>query len=203
MVLHFVGLMASPFLFLSRDARIKLGLSRSPHSLWISWAILLGAVSPLVVWWVGFLLYGLSPDNWYVTVSSTLMRDSRLGGMPAPMLFPTLAIPAAVFSPLGEELFFRGVFHEAIAERFGQGAAAAGTAAAFGLMHLFHHGVALGPSGVEWRPVSGLIWVVLTVGLGVLFTFCRQRGGSIWTAVVAHSAFNVSMVAVIVGVVRR
>jgi membrane protease YdiL (CAAX protease family) len=203
MVLHFVALMLTPFLFLSVHGRTTLGLSRAPEPAWIPWAILLGAVSAVVAWWVGLLLFGQSQDNWYVTVSATLMRDPRLGGMGPSALFLTLAIPAALFSPMGEELFFRGVFHDAVAERLGQEAATAANAAAFGLMHLFHHGVALSPAGVDWRPVSGLLWVVITMGLGVLFTVCRQRGGSIWAPVVAHSAFNVSMVAIIVGVVCR
>ena len=42
----------------------------------------------------------------------------------------------------------------------------------------------LGPAGARMLVMVGLSW---------LFTLCRQRSGSIWPAVAAHSAFNLVM----------
>jgi len=46
--------------------------------------------------------------------TGTTVRDSfRLpelrGSMPGPLLFATIALPAMIFSPIGEEILFRGV----------------------------------------------------------------------------------------------
>src|SRR5205807_4544739 len=98
------------------------------------------------------LLFDRSRDNWYVTVGAALLHDPRLAALPTAVLFLSLAIPSALFSPLGEELFFRGLFHESIAARAGQGAASFANGVAFGLMHLVHHGITAGPFGLEVRP---------------------------------------------------
>jgi hypothetical protein len=71
------------------------------------------------------------------------------------------------------------------------------TAVSFGVIHLFHHGLAL-TDGIQVLAVSGSIWLVLVMGLSVLFTLCRTRGGSIWPSIASHAAFNVAMVIVIV-----
>ncbi|MGH9221418.1 MAG: CPBP family glutamic-type intramembrane protease [Vicinamibacterales bacterium] len=48
--------------------------------------------------------------------------------------------------------------------------------------------------------MSGAIWVAFTAALSLLFTWLRDRTGSIWYAVYCHAAFNVTMVAFIIGV---
>jgi membrane protease YdiL (CAAX protease family) len=199
MVVRFVTLMAIPFIFLSRDGRRQIGLTTGFRARWILWGLLSGALAAVAVGLLGHLLFARSANNWYVTVGATILSDPRLKSLPAAMLLPALAIPAALFSPVGEELFFRGVFHESIAGHAGHGVAAVITGCAFGLMHVFHHGISTGPGGVNVRVVSGLLWVLLTLGLSLMFNACRRRSGSIWPAVVCHTAFNVTMVGFIVG----
>jgi membrane protease YdiL (CAAX protease family) len=196
--LYFLVLAATPFVFLTREGRRSIGLNTRPGAKWGLLAVLIGVLAGAGAGALGSLLYGASLDNWYVTVGQTMLSDERLRAMPTGQLFVALAVPAALFSPVGEELFFRGVLHESVAARTGHGVAAALSAAAFGLMHAFHHGVTATAAGIDVRLSSGGIWVVLTITLGLLLIGIRLRSRSMWSAVSCHAAFNVAMVAFIV-----
>ena len=56
---------------------------------------------------IGYFFFGWSPDNWYVSFGQTMLRDPRLADLPLATMAIALAAPAAVFSPVAEELFFR------------------------------------------------------------------------------------------------
>jgi uncharacterized protein len=200
MALHFLFLAATPLLFLVREGRRKIGLTVRVSAGWATAALFGGVLAATSIGVLGTLLYGSSPANWFVTVRQTMLSASRLRGLPPLELFAALAVPAALFSPVGEELFFRGVFHESLAVRAGHIVASVITGVVFGVMHALHHGVSAGPAGIEIQGVSALAWVVLTCLLSLLFTFFRVRSKSIWSAVLCHAAFNVTMVAFIVTV---
>lgn len=174
------------------SARLSSGVSFT----WVLAATASGVTAAIAIGMLGDLLYGDSSDNWSGTVSATLLGDPQFRTLPPAQLFPVLAIPAALFSPLAEELVFRGVFHDSILTRVGRRAALTITGVLFGFMHLFHHGISMGSTGVEVRVISGVIWMLLTVGLSVLFAVCRLGSTSIWSAVLCHAAFNVTMVGV-------
>ena len=42
-------------------------------------------------------------------------------------------------------------------------------------------------------PLSGVFWVVLIFGTGVLFAFLRQRTGSLVAPILSHATFNLAM----------
>lgn len=195
---YFLALAATPFVLLSREGRHGIGLHSRPDAKWALLAVVLGALAAVGVGALGASLYGGSVDNWYVTVRETLLSDQRLRTLPTNQLFVALAVPSALFSPVGEELFFRGVLHESVAARAGHGVAAVVSAAIFGLMHAFHHGISATPTGIDVRLVSGGMWVILTMALSLLLISIRLRSKSIWSAVLCHAAFNVAMVAFIV-----
>jgi len=65
--------------------------------------------------------------------------------------------------------------------------------AAFGIVHLCHHGLALGAAGVTIRPFSGALWVVLMFLVALLFAEIRKRSGSLFSAMASHAAFNATM----------
>ena len=102
-------------------------------------------------------------------------------------------IPAMIFSPIGEEFFFRGMIHESAKAHWGERAATLVNILAFGGIHLLHHGIARDASGWHLLIVPGLLWMLLVVGTSWLFTLCRKQSGSIWPAVLAHSTFNLVM----------
>lgn len=102
-------------------------------------------------------------------------------------------VPACLFSPIGEEIFFRGLLHRALQERFGERTAAVSEAGLFGLVHVCHHGLWLAALGWIFLPLSGSLWVLLMFGTALLFSALRQRSGSLGPAVMAHATFNATM----------
>lgn len=66
-------------------------------------------------------------------------------------------LPALLFSPIGEEIFFRGMLQRALEQRFSTRASTMLECAAFGLVHLCHHGLVVGVTGWSIRPLSAAL----------------------------------------------
>jgi membrane protease YdiL (CAAX protease family) len=182
-----------PFLFYSREGRTAIGIKRVEKKAWILWGILFGLAGGLAVYALGYLLFGNGENNWYVSLLNSYQIDGSMREMGVLPLFLIFTAPAILFSPVGEEFFFRGMIHESVREAGAPGGATLWNALAFAAAHLLHHGIILGDAGLRILPVSGLIWFLLMMGLSRVFTECRRRSGSIWPAVLAHGAFNLSM----------
>ncbi|NOT03558.1 MAG: CPBP family intramembrane metalloprotease [Anaerolineales bacterium] len=153
----------------------------------------LGVIAALVIYVIGYVLFGTTIDNWYVTVRMSYQADPRLLELPHFVQFLVFTTPAVIFSPLGEELFFRGMFQVSLSERFGARIATGTTALAFGLVHLLHHGVTVGEAGLQLLPISGALWAVLMAGVSALLALVRVKSGAIWPAIACHIAFNIGM----------
>lgn len=98
-----------------------------------------------------------------------------------------------LFSPIGEEIFFRGVLQRALEQRLSVKSSTAIECAAFGLVHLCHHGLSAGASGITFRPISGAMWATLMFLVALMFAALRKRSGSLFPAIAAHVSFNVVM----------
>ena len=135
-----------PFVLLTRSGRQEIGICKVPRPAWLLWAPLLAALAAAGAIALGFGLYGFGVDNWVITLRNTYREVAiPLGKWPA---FAVLALPAAIVSPVGEEFFFRGLFHFSLKRVTGSGAATLANAFAFGSVHLLHHGI--------WRDAAGL-----------------------------------------------
>jgi membrane protease YdiL (CAAX protease family) len=189
-LLGFFAMWLLPFIFLTRSGRLAIGLRRPVNPRWLLWGLLIGLGSSLVVFGVGYLLFGHGKDDWSVSILNSWAIDSGMLGLGRTELFLMFTMPAILFSPIGEEFFFRGLVHESVRLRWGQGLATVANAMAFGGVHTLHHGLSWDGAGLHFALVSGVLWAILIVGLSLLFTECRRRSGSIWPAVVAHAAFN-------------
>ncbi|MBN1305081.1 MAG: CPBP family intramembrane metalloprotease [Anaerolineales bacterium] len=182
----------TPFLFFSKAGRRNLGIKKIGNPLWLLWGFLLGGAASSLVFILGFLLYGRNSDNWYVSVLVSWLIDEQMMELPRLALFAMFTFPAVVFSPVGEEFFFRGIIHETVKEKWGVAIATVVNAMAFGLVHLMHHGIQWGQRGLQVSIFSGLLWFVLMMGVSWLFTICRLEGDAIWPAVFSHAAFNLT-----------
>jgi membrane protease YdiL (CAAX protease family) len=192
-MLGFLVMWFLPVVFLSKNGRRAIGLKKPERPAWLLWGTLIGAAAALLTFLIGFFLYRNSPDNWFVSVHDTYMVDPQLAQSSKAIVFLIYTIPAVIFSPVGEELFFRGMIHESVRQLWGNRLATAVNALAFGAIHILHHGLTMEAAGLHFLGLSGLLWVLLMMGLSWLFTICRQRGGSIWPAVLGHAAFNLIM----------
>jgi len=102
---------ALPFVPLTRADRREIGLRKPGDAVAaFFWSALAGAACALGVFALGLVLFGHSPENWNVTIRDSLRLQELRGSMPDPLLFATIALPAMIFSPIGEEILFQKRF---------------------------------------------------------------------------------------------
>ncbi len=191
-MIGFVLMWFVPLVFLTQYGREQIGFSRPLSLKWIAIGLLLGASAAGICYLLGLLLYGKSDHNWFVSIAYTFQSDERISELPRHLAFIAFTVPAVIASPIGEEIFFRGVIEQANRDRMSPRAAACLAAALFALAQLLHHGIYRGQDGIEIMPISGAIWFALMFATSLVFSFIRRRSESIWTAIAAHVAFNLT-----------
>jgi membrane protease YdiL (CAAX protease family) len=195
-IVIFLVMMALPFLLLSKFGRSQIGLTKPVSWMRVLVAFCAGSIGAVLVYVLGVALYGTeSPLHWYVAVKATITQrgDAVAAVRAAPALFLVFALPPMIFSPLGEELFFRGIFHEAVAERFDTRVALIADAVAFGLTHIAHYGLAVQNGTLTFLFPSVIWWVLQMAAAALLFSFARMYAGTLWAAVLCHAGFNGTM----------
>lgn len=193
----FVTMGLLPWLLLTPSGRRAIGLCRPASWLVLAPAMLAGACAALACGATGLLLFGYGPDNWFMTVATSYRRMMDTSTFSMLMLHLVFTLPALLFSPIGEEIFFRGILQRALEQRVSARISTVLECAVFGLVHLFHHGLVLSATGWSIRPVSAALWVAAMGLTAALFATIRQRSGSLLPAMAAHAAFNAAMNGVI------
>ena len=186
----FVLMTLAPWLLLHRDERRAIGL-RAPGS-WAALvpAILAGAAAALACFAAGLLIFGHSADNWFMTIAASYRSMMPTATFSLLTLHLVFTVPALLFSPIGEEIFFRGLLQRALEQRLSVRASTLVECGAFGIVHLCHHGLVPTATGLSIRPVSGALWVGAMFLVALLFAAIRQRTGSLFPAMAAHATFN-------------
>lgn len=105
-----------------------------------------------------------------------------------------MAFTGMTFSPIGEELFFRGIVHSSFAKSIGEKKASIVDGSAFALTHISHFGLVFINSKWEFFTIPTIIWVTSMFLVSVLFFTFRKYAGSISGAMICHSAFNLGMI---------
>ncbi|MCR5887005.1 CPBP family intramembrane metalloprotease [Hymenobacter sp. J193] len=192
----FVAMVLLPFVVLTRAGRQKIGWVMPTRWSGMLLGAALGAGSCAALFYLTTFLFGVGEGNSlayvarsYGNIAQQLNEHNRLTS------FLIFSGPSMVFSPIGEELFYRGLVHECFAGRLGQRGAAVADSAAFALVHLAHFGFIYAGTGAGWRflPGPALVWVVALFGTCLLFSVARRRSGSVVGAMVAHALFNLTM----------
>ena len=98
-----------------------------------------------------------------------------------------------IFSPIGEELFFRGIVHSSFAKSIGDEKASLAESSAFALTHISHFGLVFINSQWSFLVVPTLVWVISMFLVSVLFFIMKHYSGSILGAIICHAAFNLGM----------
>ncbi len=192
----FLVMMLLPFLLLNTYGRRQIGLTKPGSWLRMLVAIALGCLGAFFVHALGVALYGeTSPLHWYNAVKATITQRGNAIEMvrATPSLFLIFTLPAMTLSPLGEEFFFRGIFHETLVEGFNMRTALLADAAAFGLTHIAHYGLVLHSGTFTVLFPSVVWWVAQMAGAALLFSFARAYTGTLWGAVLCHAGFNATM----------
>jgi membrane protease YdiL (CAAX protease family) len=191
--LGFVAMALLPFALLDSAARRDAGFAL-PHA-WRAYAIAIvsGGAAAFACFAIGVGLFGASADNWFVSIENGYRRAMDTTGLDLARLHLVFTVPAVVFSPIGEEVFFRGYLQYVLERRFSARASTIAECAAFAVIHLCHHGLFLASTGLGLRPLSGTIWIVLMFGTAYLFAWQRKSTGSLLPPIASHAVFNFVM----------
>ena len=112
-----------PFIFLNKYGRQKIGIKKPGNYSWLLAAFAAGIAFSLLLYFLGTDLYNDSYENWYKYIGKSYKIPAEISPADRSTLFIVVAITGMIFSPIGEELFFRGIVHSAFAASVGNGKA--------------------------------------------------------------------------------
>ncbi|WP_028280064.1 CPBP family intramembrane glutamic endopeptidase [Arthrobacter sp. H5] len=192
--LVFLAMIALPWILLTRDGRTLIGLVRPLHWRWVLPAVVVGLGMALGVYASATALWGHTVSNPFAYIA---LSYSNVPASPSDadrlIYFTIFAVIGMLFSPIGEEVLYRGVAHESFAARFGDTRAALIDAGAFAVTHLAHFGIVFVAGAWAFLPLPALFWVVTMFLASLVFYGFRKLTGSLVGAVVAHAGFNLAM----------
>lgn len=193
-VLCFVVMAVLPLALLRQEGRRRIGMVWPVRPAHLLTALLAGGLCCGAMILSAGWLFGSGDDNAFHYIAGTY------AGLPSPMddqtrliLFLVFAAIGMTFSPIGEELFYRGLVHECFAGPLGERRAAVVDASAFALVHVAHFGLVWRAGGWALLPGPTVWWVCGLFVTGLIFVWSRRASGSIMGAIVAHAGFNLAM----------
>lgn len=195
----FIGLIMlasalAPFLFLSRSGRRKIGIVATKKYSWLLMAAIAGLAASVLLHFMGQILYGNSYENWYVYIGKSYQIPAEIDEKSKAILFSIMAITGMTFSPIGEELFFRGIVHESFAKSIGDTKASYVDSTAFAITHISHFGLIFLDGRWTLLEIPALLWVLSMFLVSIMFFLFKKLSGSILGAIVCHAAFNLGMI---------
>lgn len=191
-IIIFIHFAVFPFILLTREGRRQIGFARINLTSALV-CFVAGACVSLVIYYIGKVLYGHTDHHWYVVVKNSFDKGDMVQQVRQSVpLFFAVTIPTMIFSPIGEEFFFRGLLHESIRTPGKEALATLVDASFFGITHLAHYGLVISAGSVNILP-GAFVWVVLMGITSVIFYRARVLSGSIWGAVICHAGFNFAM----------
>ena len=190
----FLCMWLCPIVFLTKTGRSYIGIKKPINYSWLLYSVFAGILLCVIVFAIGMLLYKHNYGNWFVYIaksynaSGIILTDSnRL------TYFLIYSITGMTFSPIGEELFYRGMVHGSFVGRFGEQKASVFDSLAFAITHLAHFGIVYVSGGWHFLFIPALLWVFFMYLASRLFFLCKVKTGSIIGAILCHAAFNLTM----------
>lgn len=183
-----------PFLFLSRKGLIQIGFTKPKGFGWLLTAFVLGLAFSFLLFVLGKFLYGNTDSNWYGYIGNSYSVPDNLSVQDKAIFFLIFAMTGMTFSPIGEELFFRGLVHSSFANSMGDKKATIVDSASFAITHLSHFGLVFIDGHWQFLAIPAMLWLAGMFLVSVLFSFTKRRSGSILGAVICHAAFNLGMI---------
>ncbi|HPF52714.1 MAG TPA: type II CAAX endopeptidase family protein [Draconibacterium sp.] len=183
-----------PFLFLNKYGRKQIGIVRTQKIKWVLIAFLTGIMGSFLLYLAGKVLFGSGVQNWYVYIGKSYNISEDIDARQKFIQFVVMATTGMIFSPIGEELFFRGIVHGSFAKSIGEKKASIVDSSAFALTHLSHFGLVYVNLQWDFYFVPALLWVISMFLVSLLFFMMKKKSGSIWGAVLCHAGFNLGMI---------
>lgn len=161
---------------------------------WLLVAFIAGLFLSFLLHYIGTGLYGNSYQNWYSYIGRSYKIPPAIQANDKAILFTIMALTGMTFSPIGQELFFRGIVHAGFARSIGETRASVVDSAAFALVHISHLGLLYVNNQWKFMTWPTLIWVLSMFLASSLFFIFKKYSGSILGAIICHAAFNLGMI---------
>ena len=122
------------------------------------------------------LFFSDTIGNWFVYISKSYSA-SKTGFAESDRLiyFLIYAIVSMTFSPVGEELFYRGIVQGSFAVQFGNPKASIFDSLGFAVTHLAHFGIVYISGAWKFLLIPSLVWMLFMFATGKLFFFCKEK----------------------------
>ncbi len=184
----------APFLFLGKYGRKQIGITKPSKYSWLLIAFASGLGASILLYFLGEILYGNSYENWYVYIAKSYKIPPGLDQHNKAILFVIMALTGMTFSPVGEELFFRGIVHASFAKSIGEKKAGTVEGSAFALTHISHFGLVFISDQWSFLFVPAIIWVGSMFLVSKMFLIVKRYSGSLFGAIICHAGFNLGMI---------
>lgn len=192
-----------PWVLLTRSGRRRIGVVKPTRWRWMLPGAIAGAGACVVVFALFSMLWAGTMQNAFAYIGSSysaVPADASVTDRAT--YFAIFAVIGMTFSPIGEELLYRGGAQECLRRRLGMTRAALVDAAAFAVVHLAHFGVVYtAVGGWAFLPAPASLWVATMFASALVFHAFRVLTGSILGAIASHAGFNLAMTFVIFFVV--
>lgn len=188
---YFLGMILLPLVLLTRRGQWDIGWRKPENSAWLGWSALIGLLYGALAFALGQGLFGDTNENWAWFISRAYAPGGPGGREWLVVL--SFAIPALLFSPLAEEMLYRGLIHRCFWPLLGENGASRADSLAFALTYLAHFGLLQTAEGLRIQWFAAFLWVVLLFGLGRLLFLCKTKTNSLAGAIACHAGFNLGM----------
>ena len=184
----------SPYVFLTKPGRQKIGIVKPSKYSSLLIAFVAGLLISYLLLLLGEGLYENSYNNWYAYIGKSYNIPTGINDHDRLILFAIMALTGMIFSPIGEELFFRGIVHSSFAASIGDRKASLVDSAAFAIVHLSHFGIVYIDDRWEFLVIPSLTWIAGMFLTSLIFFAFKKQSGSVLGAIICHAAFNLGMI---------
>lgn len=182
-----------PFIFLTTKGRRLMGIKKPDKWITLFYAFLAGLAFCGIYYLITCWLFGNSVNNSFTYMSRVFGMSPEMMEAYRSRIFIASLVMGMTFSPVGEELLYRGMVHESFIDKFGTNKASIIDSLAFTLVHLPHFGIIYDAGEWSFPFFPALLWMFSMFILSRLFFKCKVLSQSIWGAVLAHSGYNFLM----------
>lgn len=190
----FVLMWISPWVLLNKKNRKLIGIRKPDDWTWLIPSFIAGMAFCILLYFIGKWLFFDTHNNWFIYLSKPYQEPLKdIAFADRFPVFVVFAIIGMTFSPIGEELMYRGLIHQCFVGKYGSHGASLIDSTAFAITHLAHFGIVFisGRWLFLWLPA--IFWVLFMFLVSRMFYYLKIKTGSILGPIVSHAGFNLAM----------
>lgn len=182
-----------PFVLLNKSGRQFIGIKKPTNYWWLLNSFIIGMLICSGIHLLFNIIYDHSINHSMVYISKSYTLD-HMNESNKFSIFIIFCVSSMIFSPLGEELFYRGLIHGSFVKKYGENMASIIDSIAFAFAHLSHFGIIYYLGSWTLLPIPALLWFASMYFLCRMIFICRLKTGSIFGPIFCHAGFNVTMI---------